>query len=89
MDLALQEGDRYAGYVGYPCWSSSPPALFLAAWAKAYEASINPCPKASQDMQNLAENLLAHLPPDVFDSSSLLAMDSGSPMAVDQQAEPN
>ena len=40
-------------------------------------------------MQDLAETLLAHLPPDVFDSSSLLAMDSGSPMAVDQRAEPN
>ena len=89
VDLALQEGDRYAGYVGYPCWSSTPPALFLAAWAKAYEASINPCPIASQEMRDVAENLLAHLPPDVFDSSSLLKLDAGSPLAMDPRTMPN
>ena len=74
---------------GAAAWSSSTPALFLAAWAKVYEASINPCSKTSQDMIHLAENVLANLPPDAFDSSSLLAMNQLSPVAVDQMVESN
>ena len=59
----------------------------MAAWARAYEATINPCSETSWEQLHFAECLLANLPTDAFDPASLLEMNSPVPKAVDPMDE--
>ena len=89
VEIALNEGNRYAGYMGYPCWSASTSALLLAAWAVVYEASMNPTSSTAMDLNKLANNLLSKLPEDKFDPSSLLTMNQRSTLDVAYKVESN
>ena len=86
VHLAIQEGARFAGYLGYPCWSSTAPALIVAAWAIVVATEDLPFSETARELNYLTSNLQAMLPSHVFGPTSLLTIDS-PPKPVERMDE--
>ena len=81
VQIAIQEGTKFAGYLGYPCWSSTSAALVVTAWAMVVHMEKHPISLAARDLEFFCSTLHAKLPTEACGLTKILQADF-SPKAM-------